>query len=413
MKKCIATCMLLIIAVLAQSQVYTLHGKIADKETGNPIPGASVFLSNTSIGTAANEKGIFSLHNVPGGKYDLVVSSLGYETYVETINPAKLTDELVITLKAKANQLADVVIGTFEKNGWATWGKTFTEDFIGTSLSAADCQIKNYDIIKFRYSNKKRHLEAFADEPLVIENKNLGYTIRYKLEMFAHDFANSTITYYGFPLFEQMSGNFRRQKKWQENRKEAYFGSVMHFMRCLYVNKLKENGYEIKKMEKIENVEKKRVQKLYKYLAGADGNVNFEKTLPKDSLAYYTKVLKQSDATNILHNELLPGDSVAYAADSVTAVFSFTDYLQITYTHKKTPAQYSRATLSGPSLGGDANINSTLDAENITSFATLVNGRPLFVSYNGAYYAPQDMLTLGYWGYSEKLSELLPFDYWP
>lgn len=412
MKNCLFIIALLVV-VQVKCQVYTLSGKVTDKETGNPIAGASVFLSSTSIGTSANDKGLFALHNVPTGKFDLVVSSLGYETYFETITPASLKAPLNITLKSKANQLADVVVGTYEKNGWATWGKTFTDDFIGTSFNAANCEIKNYDIIKFRYSKTKRRLEAFADEPLVIENRGLGYTIHYKLEMFLHDFENSTITYYGFPLFEEMSGNFRKQKRWQENRKDAYFGSVMHFMRCMYANRLNENGYEIKRMERIENTEKKRVQKLYKYMAGADGNVNFEETLPKDSLDYYNKVLRQPNATNILHNQVLPGDSIAYAEDSVTAVLSFKDYLQITYTRKKTPYDYSRVNVSGVTLGNNENLPNSAGAEHITSFATLINNRPLYVSYNGAYYAPQDMLTLGYWAYSEKLCALLPFDYWP
>lgn len=392
----------ILMPICGWSQSFMIRGKVTDKETGKPVAAASVFLSNTSIGTAANEKGEFVLHNIPSGKFDLVVSSLGYETYAQSINAEKTTEPLVVLLKAKANELASVVIGTYDKDGWTKWGQRFISDFIGTSFLADGCTIKNYSVIKFRYSKKRNYLEAFADEPLLIENKGLGYILHYKLENFSHDFEANSLSYIGFPLFEEMAGNARKVKRWQERRKEVYYGSVMHFMRCLYINKLAENGYEIKRLEKRENKEKKRVQTLYKYLAGADGNFDFQSRLPKDSLDYYEKILNQPSTMDILHNEILPGDSIAYAADSVTAALAFNDYLYIVYKNKKEPGDYQRLYNAVHSPGGY-----------ITSEALLISGNPIFVSHNGAYYNPQDMLTAGYWAFSEKMCELLPFDYWP
>jgi len=384
------------------AQAYVVTGKVVDAETGRPITGASVFLSNTSIGTAANNEGLFTLHNIPVGKFDLVASSLGYETHVETINAAALNGGVTIKLKPKANELANVVVGTYEKDGWTKWGKLFTEEFIGISSNASNCIIKNHEVIKFRHSKKRNYLEAFADEPLLVENKALGYVIHYKLEAFAHDFKSSVISYYGFPLFEEMQGNARKMKRWKENRKEAYFGSTMHFMRCVYANKIIENGFEVRKMEKKENLEKKRIQALYKYLAGADGNSNFEERLPKDSVTYYNKILRQPDAANILHTQVLPGDSIAYAEDSVTAGIAFDDYLHITYKNKKVPDDYQPPEETPGSPGGY-----------MTSTLYLVNRRPVYTSHNGAYYSPQDLLTSGYWAWSEKICNMLPFDYWP
>jgi len=384
-------------------QGYVLTGKVVDAERGGPIAGASVFFSNTSIGTATSDKGTFTLHNIPGGKLDLVVSSLGYETYFETVNAATLTSELTIKLKAKANELANVVVGTYEKDGWTKWGKDFTNDFIGTSSNSLNCVIKNREVIKFRYSQKRNYLEAFADEPLLIENWALGYTLHYKLEAFSHDFKSGMMSYYGFPLFEEMQGNFRKIKRWQNNRKDVYYGSMMHFMRSLFVNKIQENGFEVRKLVKKENLEKKRVQALYKYLAGADNDVNFESRLPKDSVTYYNKVLRQPEATSMLYKDILPGDSIAYAEDSVTAGVAFDDYLQVTYKNKREPGEYrQQVSLQGAPV-----------SSNITSTIYLVNRRPIYVSHIGAYYAPQDLLSSGYWGWSEKICNMLPFDYSP
>ncbi len=386
-----------------RAQSFVLKGRVTDKETGKPVPGASVFLSSTSIGTAANNNGEFVLNRVPQGKFDLVVSSLGYETYALSITPDKINGPLSILLTAKANQLADVVIGNYDKDGWLNWGKTFVNNFIGTSYFADGCSIKNYAVIKFHYSKKKDILQAFADEPLVIQNSALGYIIHYKLEEFTLDRPAGSLVYKGFPLFEEMGGNARRQRKWKERRKEVYYGSIMHFMRCLFTNKLAENGYEIKRLEKIPNTEKIRVKALYKYYAGADNNLaDYESRLPKDTLTYYQSVLGQRNETDVLHNELLTGDSIAYGADSITAALKFSDYLNITYKNKKEPIEYLQQTNSLASFSGS-----------ITSQVSLINAKPVYILYNGAYFEPDDLLSIGYWGWSEKVSELLPFDYWP
>lgn len=410
-KKLAVIIILSIACIQAVCQTINIQGKVLDKETCNPVPNASVFLSNTSIGTAADAKGVFTLHNAPNGKFDLVISSLGYETYFETIVTTKLTEPLVIKLAPKANQLADVVVGTYEKDGWSRWGKTFINDFIGMSSNAMSCFINNSKVIKFRYSKKRNLLEAFADEPLEIENKALGYIIHYKLEGFTHDFANNTISYFGFPLFEQMEGNFRKQKRWEENRKDVYYGSVTHFMRCLYVNKLQENGFEIRHMEKRENIEKKRVQALYKYWS--EGNINFEDNLPRDSVKHYQKVLGEPSAYDVLYTQLLPGDSIAYGEDSVTAALAFDNYLHVTYKNKKAPGEYRPVTLGDETMLNPAGKEIPSSGNYMTSTILLLNKRPVYVSHNGAYYAPQDMLSAGYWGWSEKVANMLPFDYWP
>jgi len=402
-KLAVAFIFLTLLTVSVTAQTFVLHGTITDSATGRPIASASVFLSNTSIGTSANANGEFTLGHVPQGRFDLVVSSLGYQTYIQSVTPEKMQQGLRIVLSPKANELAAVVVGTYEKDGWQKWGRAFNDNFIGTSFFATLCTIKNQDVIKFRYSKRRQLLEAFADEPIVVENRALGYIVHYKLENFSFDYKTHSLYYVGFPLFEEMDGNARKQKKWKERRLDAYYGSTMHFMRCLYVNKLAESGYEIRRLEKIPNTEKKRIQALYMYYVNPDhSEEEFEANLPVDTLKYYKRILDQPDERQILHTELLRGDSVAYAQDSVTAVFSFTNYLMITYKNKKVPIEYVNQALP-PADPHDF----------LTSQVTLLNGRPIYVLYNGTYYEPLDMLLLGYWGWSEKIGSMLPFDYWP
>ena len=56
---------------------YTVTGKVFSATTGSPLQGASVFAQNTTLGTATDEEGNFSL-NLPNGGYDLVITFTGY-----------------------------------------------------------------------------------------------------------------------------------------------------------------------------------------------------------------------------------------------------------------------------------------------------------------------------------------------
>src|SRR5690348_15292920 len=115
-----------------------LKGIVIDSEKNKPIANASVFLSNTSIGTKADEGGNFIL-TIPNGKYDLIVSSIGYETFSQTVSGNEPEETVTVKLKVKAEVMETVVIEPYEKDGWAKWGKFFLDNFIGTSGYAQNC----------------------------------------------------------------------------------------------------------------------------------------------------------------------------------------------------------------------------------------------------------------------------------
>ena len=49
------------------------------------MPFATVFLSGTNKGTVTDQVGSFTLSNAPTGKFDLIVSYLGFATLKTTI----------------------------------------------------------------------------------------------------------------------------------------------------------------------------------------------------------------------------------------------------------------------------------------------------------------------------------------
>lgn len=60
-----------------------IAGKVTDKTTGEPLPGANVVLENTHSGAATDLNGEFFIINVPPGSYSLTIQMMGYKTLRE------------------------------------------------------------------------------------------------------------------------------------------------------------------------------------------------------------------------------------------------------------------------------------------------------------------------------------------
>ncbi len=56
-----------------------IAGKITDKNTGEAIPFANVFVEGTTLGAAADIDGIYTIVNVPPGVYNITASVVGYQ----------------------------------------------------------------------------------------------------------------------------------------------------------------------------------------------------------------------------------------------------------------------------------------------------------------------------------------------
>jgi hypothetical protein len=387
----------------------TLKGRVFAADTKQPIHLANVFLSNTSIGTVTNAEGFFTLDHFPQGRYDVVVSCIGYESYVTTIQYAQLPLTLEVNLKPRVNILQEVIVEPYEKNGWEKYGQFFMDNFIGTSALAKDCKLRNPQTIRFRYNKKENVLRAFADEPVILENKALGYILKYDLKTFEYNYSTRIFYFQGYPLFEEMeTGRKRVEKRWDEKRADAYYGSLMHFMRSLFRNKLVEEGFEVRKLIKISEEEKKRVRAIYnkRAYANASGRIVVNDSLlgngNVDSAQYYRKVMSQPEKMNVLINTILTGDSIAFAIDSFTAGLFFEDHLQVIYQYKQVPDEYVQS-----------NRLSVQPKMAVMSEIFLPGKKTIAVLANGSYYEGIDLISSGYWGWWEKLATMLPYDYKP
>lgn len=365
----------LLFSVLTLSSVAQkkLTGKIIVTGTQEPIASASIFLSNTSVGTISKSDGSFIIDPMPAGRYDLVVAILGYETYVKEISTNQIPDFLVIPLTPKPTELQEVIVGNYDKNGWEKWGDFFMEMLIGKTPNALDCKLLNKSAVKFRFNKKENVLNAYADEPLRIVNNALGFDLNYELLNFEYNYKSRIFYYQGYPLFkEKTPRNKRQHARWLTNRKETYEGSLMHFMRSLFRNQLQKEGFELRRIVK-------------------------NKT-PNTSITINGQHPIQE--VDVLIDVPLTGDSIAFAIDSTTAGLQFKDYIQVVYKHKSMPSAFVRQT-RGVQPGAPITARLFMPDSN----------KVVAVLANGSYFQGKDILTTDYWAWSEKLSNLLPLDF--
>lgn len=392
-----------------------ITGKVVNQATQEPIAGASVFISNTSRGTVSDKNGNFELRDISQGKYDLVISSIGFETNVFSFSSSELPLTLMVELRVKVRVLDNVTVEPSLEEGWDKWGKTFRDAFIGVTPSADDCKIRNEKSIRFRFFRKSNRLIAYSDEPIIIENRALGYRIKYQLENFEINFKVGSSAYAGFPLFEDMDGDRKEvRRRWRNARDKAYYGSIMHFVRALYEDKLLAEGFEVRRMVRTPNYEKERVRQLYRsgLIKSSGGTISFrngrdvstplkvEGSTP-DSSAYYDRVLHQNDNIDTYGTDILTADSIIYAVQPGYKELFFLNHLSIVYKNEKEdPAylEYHREKRS-PYFQ--------------RSLIWLVGETAIAIYPDGSYFPPEEIFSSAYWGWSEKMAEMLPLDFWP
>lgn len=365
--------------LIAGAQSNVLTGIIRDSSNGKPLAGVSVFLNGTSRGTVSRNDGTFILQGFPQGRYQLIVSAIGYATYITELNSHNLPPSLKISLFTAADELTAITVEPYLKDGWSKYGKTFLQYFIGTTDNAAHCTIKNKNVLRFHFSIKSNRLSVTATEPLLIENNALGYELEYRLERFVCDFASQIISYYGYPLFRDMPTEYDdKKKKWAINRQLAYMGSMMHFMRSLYSHSVREEGFLVKFKVPVPNFEKQRVKGIYNPLIAPKDSI------PIDTLHHYWEVLREPDYFMLAVTD--PDRLITIQKDQTRVMF-FDEDCTVIYGNPRRGIAYTESSIR------------------------LMNQQPIAIDENGNFYPQNEVLTLQNWSITQNISNLLPRDY--
>jgi hypothetical protein len=349
---------LLLLSVFVSVNIFgqfTVTGKVIDSTTKEPLYGASVFCQNTTSGTASNKEGEFSMLLKSGG-YELIISFTGYQTKEIRISGNE-NNPLVIEMVKEEKSMTEVVIRSSNEvtDGWEKYGSFFIENFIGSTPNAAQCSLQNPEVLHFYYSKRTDKLKVLATEPVLIANKALGYNLRYQLDSFVYYYKNKVSSYRGYCLYTEMEGSFDDMKKWSANRKTAYYGSKLQFMRSYYDSTLAEDGFEIALLD--ENNDKK---------------------------------------FNIVSN---PYDTSYYG------IYDSTNEAEVFY-----PGKFSVTYKKKPEPEYLRKFNLPKNVATRISYIDMLDA--IVIKENGYFYDQKDWINQGYWSW-KNIADLLPYDYIP
>jgi hypothetical protein len=381
-----------------------INGTVVTAIDKMPLANVSVFLSNATIGARTAADGSFSLSGIRPGKYELVISIVGFETVRQPIDadsksiivpPVIMSPQTILLNEVAVNYRKD----PYRERNYA-W---FRDEFIGTSNLAHDCKILNPEMLDLDFNADANILTASSVDFLQIDNYALGYKIKYLLTNFDKDITNTgsnDIEFGGPAFFQEMRGTAAQEKRWEKRRREVYEGSVMHFLRSVLNNSYAEDGFRVLRIMHLPNPARptdslinKKV-KFYRSL-GSKGRAY------KDSLAYWrSKQLLPATIDKLLPDPVKQEDLVritnqkglfALAGDKC----SF--YIQYNKAHHY-PSRISTRNLNEPG----------------NNSRTIVNFAAPYVLFdkNGCVMDPSCLSFEGAWAKS-RVADMLPVDYDP
>ena len=90
MKRSLTILLIIMIIFSSQSKAQTsnfgkLSGSIVDIETEEPLIGANIIVTGTTMGTMSNLQGQFTLSKIPVGKYRIKATIIGYKSQEQEI----------------------------------------------------------------------------------------------------------------------------------------------------------------------------------------------------------------------------------------------------------------------------------------------------------------------------------------
>jgi len=380
---------------LSVSAQFTISGRIINQSDTKPVADASVFLAGGTIGSKTDAGGSYKLHGVKPGKYQLVVSMIGFDAYSQAIQVTGRDITLPdIEISPKSISLQEVQV-KFDAHREQNL-QLFEDEFLGKSDIAKQCKLLNPEILDLSYDNDTGTLTASADGFLVIENRTLGYNIKYLLKSFVlnnKDPNAEEIHYEGSLFFTEEDGTPDQKQEWNKKREEVYQNSSLHFLRSALKNNLDGEGFRVYQVAIYPNQQRPPDSLII-------AKINFFKNSRRDSLSYWTKKYKLPKTKPTLVRYPLTGNDIIEPSGKPGeyVLECGNDPLYIAY--NKNRHFYKQ------------NDVDHLDITNTEATIIYFNTQAAFVDENGGIVNPNSLSFDGVWA-RNRISEQLPLNYEP
>lgn len=253
----------LLIPLEVISQI-NIAGIVNETKSNKPVMYATVYVNGTTVGTITNPEGRFSLKNVVP-PFEIVISHISYDT--EIIDLKQNVDTfLQINLYPRDVELG--VIEVKDKNLREENLNHFKKRFLGDDFWGRNAFIENDSVLVFhneKVTDGEDHrfdsgflpsdsifnlFNVNSKGPLLVHLPLLGYKMHINLIHYTELQAGYDNEYrfhlLGYFFFQpEENATKRTTNRFEKKRLEAYYNSDRHFCRSLFIDQLKENGYEV------------------------------------------------------------------------------------------------------------------------------------------------------------------------
>jgi CarboxypepD_reg-like domain len=383
-------------------QDYAISGLVRDDK--DVIPGAAIYLSGTKISTISNNDGKFILPKLPAGNYDILIQVIGYLPYSKNIIISDKSIYMDVLLKPNTVTLQEVVIKP-DPNRLA-YINVFKNFFIGQTPNAKECKMLNSEVLLIDYDKQNKVLSVSSNDFLIIENKALGYRVKYLLKNFEYDYKTRIVYFAGYPFFEEMKGSKSKIRRWEQKRNTAYYGSYLHFFKSLYKGNTQQEGFVLHKLATVGNKNRQPdsvINSNIKRLTAGQRAVNMLTFNKDDSLNFWLRERSKTKTMAILNKAHINTDTLVKIYNNDLKSINFTDELFVIYTKETETEEFSNSGFQ---------INRAPDMGNYqVSLINLVEP-PIYFYKNGSIINPRSFLLKGFWAY-EKMADAVPIEFEP
>ncbi|MBA4317889.1 MAG: hypothetical protein C0412_05765 [Flavobacterium sp.] len=221
-----------------------VKGIITDRVTNKPVAGAAFYLSQSCYFSITDANGSFEIKNIVPGNYQIVISAKNYAPFLSNMY---INGGNTYPLNNSIEPLpADLVakINSPKSSDYESDYKKFERIIIGNTPYMGSCRVENPEAMRFSWN--KEILEGRSNGSLVFVHKKFGYKLHCTILNFAYDTKQLTRILDYSLYFEPMTPKDTDEKEdWDDYRKEAYNGSLNHFLWAFRNDLIKKEDYEV------------------------------------------------------------------------------------------------------------------------------------------------------------------------
>lgn len=244
-------CYIIIMFVFAQTGISlaqkdynnSVKGIITDKQN-KPVAGAVCYLSQTCYYSTTDANGNFEIKNIVPGNYTLAVTVKNFlpvtsNMFIDKGNPYTFNCSLNVMPTDEQARFASAVPSGFDSDYMK-----FERVFIGTTPYMGSCKVENPEVMRFKWNEDV--INGSSNGPIVFVHKKFGYKLHCVVNSFSYDTRQLGRTLDFTVYFESMKPKDDDEKEdWDDYRKEAYNGSINHFLWAFRQDELEKEEYEV------------------------------------------------------------------------------------------------------------------------------------------------------------------------